>query len=115
MIKIAQHRIVFQQVRQSLCVSNVVDRDEFDILVAQRCAKDIAPNPTEPVDPHLNRHALLPSSFLSPDSHTSTAAVNPKQLNTVDPWKNWQDNARLAALSSAQFTKLFETACGRMT
>jgi hypothetical protein len=41
--------------------------------------------------------------------------LTPGQLNTVDPWKNWQDNARLAALSSAQFTKLFETACGRMT
>src|SRR6266850_6881586 len=101
--------------RQRPGIGDVVNRDDIDILVAQRRAKNIAPNPTEPVDPNLNRHALLASSFLSSDSHTSTAAVNPKQLNTVDPWKNWQDNARLAALSSAQFTKLFETACGRMT
>src|SRR5258708_38306968 len=78
MMKIAQHRIVFQKVRQSFCISDVVDRNELDILVAERRAKNIAPNPTEPVDPHLNGHALLSSSFPRSDNHTSTAAVNPK-------------------------------------
>src|SRR5712692_463406 len=115
MMKIAQHRIVFQEVRQRLCISDVVDRDEIDILVTERRTKNIAPNATEPVDPHFNCHALPPSSFDSRMITLQPRQLARMQLKTVDPWKKWQDNARLAALSSAQFAKLFETACGRMT
>src|SRR5207302_5505456 len=52
-MQITQHRIVFQKMRQRLRVGNIVDRDEVDVLVAQRGAKDVAADAAKSVDTHF--------------------------------------------------------------
>jgi hypothetical protein len=61
MMKVPQHRIVFKQVRQRLRVGYIINCDKVYVLVAERCAKNVSANPTEPVDANLHRHALSPS------------------------------------------------------
>src|SRR5258708_23173989 len=63
MMKVPQHGIVFQQVRQRLRVGYVINCDEVYVLVAERRAKNVSANPAEPVDANPHRHALSPSRF----------------------------------------------------
>jgi hypothetical protein len=63
MVKVPQHGIVFEQVRQRFRVGYVINCDEVYVLVAKCRAKDVSANPTEPVDANFHRHALSPSRF----------------------------------------------------
>src|SRR6266508_4387976 len=60
MVEISQHRIVLQQMRQRSRISYVIDGDEVYVFVAERCAKDVAADTTEPIDADLNCHSLSP-------------------------------------------------------
>ena len=59
--EVAEHRVVLQQVRERRGVGDVVDRDEVDVLVAERGAHDVAADPSEPVDAYPDGHSRLPS------------------------------------------------------
>ena len=56
-MQIAQHRIVFQQMCQRLCIGNIVDPDEVDVLVAQRGAKNIAADAAKSIDAYFDCHS----------------------------------------------------------
>ena len=60
--QVAEHRVVLEQVGQRLRIRDVVDRDELDILLAalQGGPHDVAADPSEPVDPHLDGHCSCP-------------------------------------------------------
>src|SRR5437868_85603 len=45
-MKISQNRIVFQQIRESFRVGNIVHRDEIDVAVAECRSKNISANAT---------------------------------------------------------------------
>jgi hypothetical protein len=55
-VEVPEHGVVLEQVRQRGRIGEVVDRNEVDVVAAQRRAHDVAPNPPEPVDPDLHRH-----------------------------------------------------------
>ena len=55
--KIAENRIVFQQVRQRLGIRDVVDGHNLDGRVAERGAKNIAADAAKPVDTDFDGHA----------------------------------------------------------
>ena len=69
-MQIAQHRIVFQKMRQRLRIGNIVDGDEVDILVAQRGAKDVAADAAKSIDAHFDCH----SRFRPPSDNVEQAA-----------------------------------------
>jgi hypothetical protein len=54
--KISQHRVVFQLMRESFRVGNIVHGDEFDVAVAERRSKNISADTTETVDANFDRH-----------------------------------------------------------
>ena len=54
--EVAEHRVVFQQVRERRRVGDVVDRDDVDVVVRQRRAHDVAADSSEPVDADLDGH-----------------------------------------------------------
>ena len=59
-VQVAEHRVVLQQVRERVRARQVVDRDEVDILVAERRPHDVAADPAEPVDPDPHSHPSPP-------------------------------------------------------
>src|SRR5262249_58227784 len=59
-VQIAEHRIVFEQMRECLRAGEIVDRDEVDLPVAERSAHDVAPDATESVDSYPDRHRYPP-------------------------------------------------------
>jgi hypothetical protein len=59
----AEHRIILQEVGQSLGVREVVCRDPLDIRVVQTGAQDVAPDPAETVDSDFNWHAYFLLDF----------------------------------------------------
>ena len=58
-VQVAEHRVVLEQMRERGGVGEIVDRDEIDVLGAQRRAHDVAPDAAEPVDPDLHCHRLF--------------------------------------------------------
>ena len=59
MRQIAEHGIVFQQMRERFGVRDVVHRDELNILVVDRRPHDVASNTAEAVNADLDGHAVL--------------------------------------------------------
>jgi hypothetical protein len=45
-----------QQMSQSFWIGQVVDRNEFDIAVTERSAKNVSPDTSESVDSYLDCH-----------------------------------------------------------
>ena len=55
-----ENRVVLQQVRHRLQRTEVVDRDDLDVGAARlNRAEEVAPDTSEAVDTHTNRHCLL--------------------------------------------------------
>src|SRR5579872_1225126 len=57
-LQIAEYGVVLKKVGQSLCVSKVVDRDEFDFRMMECGAHDIASDASEPIDPDFDCHSV---------------------------------------------------------
>src|ERR1700730_1074043 len=57
MREISKNGIVFQKMREGLCIGNVIDGDELNVLVVDGGAHNIAANTAEAVDTNLNGHA----------------------------------------------------------
>src|SRR5580704_1365961 len=57
--KIAENRVVLEQVREGFGVGNIVDGDELDVLVIERSAHDIPSDAAEAVDTYLDGHYFL--------------------------------------------------------
>src|SRR6185436_19301767 len=57
-IKISKHRIVFQQMRESLCVRDVIDRNEVYVTAFERRAKHVPPDPAKSVYAYFNPHLV---------------------------------------------------------
>ena len=57
-VQIAEHRVVFEKMRERLGAGEIVDGDEVDVLVAERRAHDVPADAAEPVDtyPDWHRH-----------------------------------------------------------
>ena len=60
-LQVAEHRVVLEQVGERLGAGQIVDRDEVDVLVAERRPHDVAADSTESVD-------------ADPDSHRSSSS-----------------------------------------
>src|SRR5207248_5169992 len=59
--QIAEHRIVFQQVRECFSVGDVVDGNELNILVVDGGAQDVATDAAEAVNANFDGHTFLRS------------------------------------------------------
>src|SRR2546427_11506722 len=57
--EIAEDGSVLQKGRESLCIGNVVDGDELNVLVVERGAHDGANDAAEGVDTNLDGHYFL--------------------------------------------------------
>ena len=55
-LEVAEHRVVLQQVRERVGVGEIVDRDEVDVVVAERGPHDVASDSPETVDADLDGH-----------------------------------------------------------
>ena len=55
-MKIPQDRIIFQKMRERFRIGNVIDGDEFDILITERGAENISADATEAIDANLYCH-----------------------------------------------------------
>ena len=54
--QVAEDGVVLQQMRQCLGVGEVVDRDEFEVLVGERGAQNVAADAAEAVDAYFDCH-----------------------------------------------------------
>src|SRR5947207_381148 len=54
--QIAEYRIVFQQVSESLRIGEIVDGYELDILILKRRAQNIPSNTAKSINPYLYSH-----------------------------------------------------------
>ena len=54
--KVAQHRVIFQQVGQRFRIGQIVDRDEVQVGIFQRSAQDIAADSSEAIDAYFDCH-----------------------------------------------------------
>jgi hypothetical protein len=52
-----QNRVVLCQMRESLCIGEIVDGDELDCGVVQSGTNHVAADPAETIDTHFYRHA----------------------------------------------------------
>jgi hypothetical protein len=59
-LQVADHRVVFEQVREGIRARQIVDGDEIDVLVAQRRPHDVPPDAPESVDPDPYSHRCPP-------------------------------------------------------
>ena len=59
-VQVAQHGVVLQQVRERVRAGQIVDRDEIDVLVAERRPHDVPADPAESVDADPHRHRCPP-------------------------------------------------------
>ncbi len=57
----AVHRVVLQQIGERLGIREVVNRDEVQLRIVQRCPKDVPADPAEPIDSNANSHVLRPA------------------------------------------------------
>ena len=55
-VQVAEHRIVFEQVRERVRAGQIVDGDEVDVPVAERRAHDVAADAAETVNANLHGH-----------------------------------------------------------
>ena len=55
--QIAEDGVVFQKVRESFRVGDVIDGDELDVLIVERSAHNVATDAAEAVDANLNGHS----------------------------------------------------------
>ncbi len=62
-LEVPEHRVVLQQVRERVGVREVVDRDEVDVVVAERRPQDVPADATEAVDADLDCHELPSSRY----------------------------------------------------
>ena len=53
-----QHGIVLHQMRQSLGVGQIVDRDEFDVRLADASPNHVPADTAEAVDAHFHCHGM---------------------------------------------------------
>src|SRR5262249_18727688 len=60
-VKIAEHRVVLEQMSERGGVGQVVDRNEVDLPIAKRGAHDVAADSPEAVDAYPDCHVRLPS------------------------------------------------------
>jgi hypothetical protein len=58
-VQVAEHRIVFEQMRQRMRAREIVHRDEVDVVVAERRTHDVAADAAEAVNPYPDSHAIL--------------------------------------------------------
>ena len=75
--QVAEHRIVFEQVGERLRARQIVDRDEVDVLVAERRPHDVAPDSTESIDADPDSHRSPPDIFQSrcPRTRNTSSSV----------------------------------------
>ena len=64
MMQIPQHGVVLEQMRQRLCIRQVVYRYKVDVGIAERRAKDVTTNAAESIDANLDCHSLVSFSIL---------------------------------------------------
>src|SRR5437879_11735978 len=67
-LKIAEDRVVLEEVGQGPRIRDVVDRDDLEVAPAQGGAVDIAPNAAKPIDANLHRHDASPRYWGMPSS-----------------------------------------------
>src|SRR5277367_2120340 len=64
--------------RQRRRIRHVIHRHKLNVLIINRRAHNVAPDPPKPVDPHLGRHSFLRSKlFASPTSPANETFAAP--------------------------------------
>src|ERR1041384_2626062 len=76
MMKIPQDRIIFQKMREGFRISDVIDSDEFNVVVAERGPENISADTTEAIDANLYCHLIVRPPLYSLTSCTR----QPRQL-----------------------------------
>ena len=79
-VQVAEHRVVLQQVRERVRARQIVDRDEVDVLVAERRAHDVAADAAEPVDADPDSHHVLPQPRMRSDGQTFHSTISPTAM-----------------------------------
>ena len=68
--------------RERFRIGDVIDGDEFDLVITERGTENISADATEAIDANLYCHLIVQTSSVFVDElHTSTAAVTNECLN----------------------------------
>ena len=63
--QVSEDRVVLQQVGEGVGAGDVVDGHELELCLIERCAQDVAPDPSESVDADPDGHGCLPPESVS--------------------------------------------------
>ena len=74
--------------RQRLGVGDIVNRDEFDLTIAKRGAKNISADAPEAVDANFNRHSVRPPVAVYTRHRGTWTAI-------TSPDETWKRNCKI--------------------